>query len=102
MKLTRAVIEVTFALLDDPDGRHWGWDLCKVTHLPSGVVYPILQRMLVEGVLADGWENPAEITERRPPRRYYQITPSGLGELAAMSSRAAAMRALPQRRLGVV
>jgi PadR family transcriptional regulator, regulatory protein PadR len=75
--------------MSGPSRRHWGYDLLKLSGLRSGVLYPILRRMLEEGWLKDGWEDPAEITGR-PPRRYYELTEAGvvaLGALAAPSPR---------------
>lgn len=69
-------------LMEQPDGRHWGYDLTKRTGVRSGVLYPILQRMLDEGWLEDGWEDRAQIDSKRPARRYYELTDEGKAELA--------------------
>ncbi len=82
MRRTDALIRVTMALMDDPVGQHWGYALSKQSGVRSGVMYPILQRMLDEGWIADGWEKLADIREKRPPRRYYQVTGDGLAALA--------------------
>ena len=82
MRKTRAFVEVAMGLLEEPDGRHWGYDLTKRTGVRSGVLYPILQRMLEQGWLQDGWEDRAQITGKRPPRRYYELTDEGRAELA--------------------
>ena len=37
----------------------------------------MLTRMLDEGWVEDGWEDPTTIREKRPPRRYYQLTDKG-------------------------
>ena len=84
MKRTRAAEKVAAALMADPDGRHWGYALWKQAGVRSGVLYPILLRMLNEGWLSSGREDPPP--EGRPPRRYYEITKVGrtaLAELAA-------------------
>jgi DNA-binding PadR family transcriptional regulator len=47
----------------------WRW--------PSGVLYPMLTRMLDEGWVEDGWEDRTTIREKRPPRRYYVLTDKG-------------------------
>jgi PadR family transcriptional regulator PadR len=56
----------------------------------------MLTRFLNDGLVTDGWEDPNTITEKRPPRRYYELTDKGRLELAA------AVRAVAQRapRLG--
>lgn len=83
MRRTMAARAVAQALLADPDARHWGYSLSKQTDLRSGVLYPILTRMLGEKWLIDGWEDPATLEGKRPPRRYYQLTPDGRTQLAA-------------------
>jgi DNA-binding PadR family transcriptional regulator len=40
--------------------------------------------MLENGWLHDGWENPVEIVEKRPARRYYELTGEGATALAAI------------------
>lgn len=37
----------------------------------------MLTRMLDQGWLTDGWEDPATIQQKRPPRRYYELTDEG-------------------------
>ncbi len=76
MRKTQALGQVLMVLMEDPDGRHWGYDVGKRARLRSGVLYPILHRMLEEGWLEDGWEDQTE-TNGRPARRYYELTPDG-------------------------
>jgi PadR family transcriptional regulator PadR len=65
---------VATAILERPDADHYGYDLAMTTMLRSGVMYPILQRMLKEGWLDDtGWDD-----RGRSPRHYYRLTPLGL------------------------
>jgi len=70
---------VAIALMEDPQGQHWGYDLTRRAGVRSGALYPILHRMLDEGWLEDGWEE--EPTEKRPPRRYYMLTDYGREQL---------------------
>jgi PadR family transcriptional regulator PadR len=88
MRVTHALVQVALALLDAPDDRHWGYELSQTSGIRSGVLYPMLRRMLDDGWLADGWENPAELTGKRPPRRYYTVTEKGWLELGALRSNA--------------
>jgi PadR family transcriptional regulator PadR len=76
MRKTHALVSVLIAFTDDPVDRHWGYDLAKRTGLRSGVLYPILHRLLEEGWLEDGWEDRASL-DGRPPRRYYRLTGEG-------------------------
>lgn len=80
-------MEVAVAIMSDPAGQHWGYALMRESGVRSGVLYPILARMLADGWLADGWEDPAT-TGGRPPRRYYELTEKGRGELGALLARA--------------
>lgn len=84
MRRTHALIQVAMALLDEPTGRHWGYELSKRSGVRSGVLYPMLTRMLDEGFLTDGWEDPATIQQKRPPRRYYELTDQGRLALGAV------------------
>jgi PadR family transcriptional regulator len=89
MRRTYALIAVAIALMADASARHWGYDLSKRSGVRSGVMYPLLQRMLDEGWLADGWEDQAQIGRaKRPPRRYYELTDAGKIALGALVAEA--------------
>ena len=90
MRRTHAVVQVAIALMERPKSRHWGYDLSKRAGVRSGVLYPVLRRMLEEGWLVDGWEEPAAERAKRPPRRYYEITDRGASELGALLASARA------------
>jgi PadR family transcriptional regulator len=89
LRVTHALVAVALALLDDPEGQHWGYELSKAAGVRSGVMYPLLTRMLEREWLRDGWEDPNTITDkRRPPRRYYELTDTGRTELGRILQRA--------------
>ena len=90
MRTTNALVQVAVALMERPGDRHWGYDLSKRADVRSGVLYPILRRMLEEGWLTDGWEETTGQRPGRPPRRYYEITEAGAKELGALRSLAPA------------
>jgi PadR family transcriptional regulator PadR len=99
MKRTKHVIQIAAALMADPDAHHHGYALGGETGLRSGVLYPVLHRMLEEGWLEDGWEEqPANGRRTRPPRRYYTLTDLGRQELGAMPAPAPSPRALRRPR----
>jgi len=79
-------------------GTRYGFDIMDTTGLPSGTVYPALSRLDRQGLLRAKWE-PHEIAQRekRPPRKYYQITREGKKRLLAESERIRAVeRTLPR------
>lgn len=88
MRKTHALVQVAMAMMADPMGRHWGYDLAKRAGVRSGVLYPMLTRMLDQNWLTDGWEDSSAIKEKRPPRRYYELTEKGRVELGAVLSNA--------------
>lgn len=100
MRKTFSLVQVAMALMADPGGRHWGYELSKRSGVRSGVLYPTLQRMLDEGWVEDGWEEQGEVRAKRPPRRYYTLTDKGKIELGALLSEAredARFRSLTRR-----
>ena len=61
------------------------------TGLGGGTVYKVLRRLEEMGLIEGAWED-AEVAERerRPRRRYYQLTADGRVQLAAAASRSRA------------
>jgi PadR family transcriptional regulator PadR len=59
-------------------GYRYGFDIMDATGIPSGSVYPALNRLERNGFLTSRWE-PSDVAhdEKRPPRRYYRITAAG-------------------------
>jgi PadR family transcriptional regulator PadR len=86
VRKTHALLLVLQSFMDDPMDRHWGYDLGKKSGVRSGVLYPILHRMLDEGWVVDGWEEAAKGTRKRPPRRYYELTPDGRAAISTLLS----------------
>jgi PadR family transcriptional regulator PadR len=93
MRKTHALVQVAVVLLEDPRGKHWGYDTGKKAGVRSGVLYPILGRLLDEGWVTDGWEDhQVAAAEGRPPRRYYRLTSLGIARLGALLAEAATDR----------
>ena len=63
-------------------GHRYGFDLMEQTGLTSGTVYPTLERLEGLGFARSHWED-ARVAheEKRPPRRYFEITGKGEAEL---------------------
>jgi PadR family transcriptional regulator PadR len=97
--MTHALVHVAVALMDEPAAKHWGYELSKRTGVRSGVLYPMLTRMLEQRWLVDGWEDPAVI-QGRPPRRYYELTDQGRQELGAVLHAAESDARFATLRLG--
>lgn len=59
-------------------GFRYGFDIMEETGLSSGTVYPALDRLESLAFARSEWED-ARVAqeEKRPPRRYYRITPEG-------------------------
>ena len=63
-------------------GCRYGFDIMAETGLGSGTIYPALDRLESLGFATSEWED-ARVAqaEKRPPRRYYRITPDGARRL---------------------
>lgn len=69
-------------------GYAYGFDVMDATSLPSGTVYPILSRLERAGFIRAHWEEAAAAREeKRPARRYYKVTPTGVEVLEEMIER---------------
>ena len=63
-------------------GYEYGFDVIDQTGLPSGTVYPALSRLERDGYVKSDWEDTmAAHAEKRPARRYYRLTASGVRAL---------------------
>ena len=70
------------------DGNRFGFDIMDATGLTSGTVYPALDKLESLGLVTSQWED-AKIARRdkRPPRRYFDLTHAGATALAASLAR---------------
>src|SRR5436189_3500424 len=69
-------------------GNRFGFDIMDATGLTSGTVYPALDKLESLGLLSSTWENPkAARRDKRPPRRYFDLTPAGAAALASALQR---------------
>lgn len=59
-------------------GHRYGFDLMEETGLTSGTIYPALDKMEKQGLASSSWEDQRVAqAEKRPPRRYFEITSRG-------------------------
>lgn len=71
-----------------PDRPAWGLSICQDADLGSGTVYPILERLIVNGWVTSREEDGNH--PGRPARRYYELTTEGRGTAQdALRARAA-------------
>ena len=73
-------------------GVRYGLDIVNRTELLPGTVYTTLRRLERRGQITGRWED-AEIAaaERRPRRRYYELTPTGAQALEAAQAHFASL-----------
>jgi DNA-binding PadR family transcriptional regulator len=65
------------------DGNRFGFDIMDATGLTSGTVYPSLDKLESLGYLASHWEDVRVARrDKRPPRRYFDLTIAGAAALA--------------------
>lgn len=77
MQMTGPTSRVLEALLADPAGQHYGYQLMQDAHVQSGTLYPMLKRLEDEGIVTSHWQSDGPTLEGRPPRRYYRLTGEG-------------------------
>jgi PadR family transcriptional regulator, regulatory protein PadR len=80
----RNVTYPTAVILESLDsGLTYGFDIVEATGLATGTVYPALRRLEKDGFVRARWESERTATrEKRPPRRYYEMTKEGRTILA--------------------
>jgi DNA-binding PadR family transcriptional regulator len=65
------------------DGNRFGFDIIDATGLTSGTVYPALDKLESLGLLTSHWEDARKARrDKRPPRRYFDLTARGAEALA--------------------
>jgi DNA-binding PadR family transcriptional regulator len=80
-------------------GVRYGFDIMDATGLQSGQVYRGLSQLQEAGLVASEWEDPdAAIEEKRPRRRYYDVTPEGRNTLRNVAERYSAFGRIPAAR----
>lgn len=101
MRITPATRAIFDALAGfDAETGTYGRQLAAVAGLPTGTVYPLLDKWEREGVLTSCWEVIDPAVEGRPARRYWKFTSEGAALAAedrAARERARAAAATPPR-----
>jgi PadR family transcriptional regulator, regulatory protein PadR len=89
-RVTEATLDVLEALMG-PDDDLYGYKIALEAGRKTGVVYPILDRLVEAGWVNREWESD-ERDERGPRRRFYRLSPDGFEAASAL---------LAERRGGV-
>ncbi len=64
-------------------GHRFGFEIIDAIGLRSGTVYPVLEKLEGAGLLTSEWEDAARARrDKRPPRRYFDLTAEGASALA--------------------
>ena len=74
LDITPKMARVLKVFLEDPDQPRYGFELMKLTGMPSGSLYPMLSRLEGAGWLTRGKENIDPQAAGRPARMHYRIT----------------------------
>lgn len=88
--MTLQTVAVLQAMLDAPTQAHYGLEVAGRTGLPTGTIYPILNRLEKAGWVSSTWEEREPSELERPRRRLYTLT--GAGAQAARNALADAHR----------
>ena len=84
------------------NGHRYGFDVIDHTGLPSGTVYPALATLTRKALVESRWEeDEVARVERRPRRKYYEVTGDGLEVLRESLRRFGAMGLTWPAPLGV-
>jgi DNA-binding PadR family transcriptional regulator len=83
-------------------GHRFGFDIVDVTGLTAGSVYPALDRLEGLGYLRSAWEAAATAHgERRPARRYFNLTAEGAHALATALAKHKTFRPVSLKAFGL-
>ena len=86
---TRSTLAVAEVMLSNLGGRFYGYELYRATGVRPGTLYPMLSRMMRDGLLWSYWEDIDDLPASRPlPRKYYLLTDEGRAAFAELIQRA--------------
>jgi len=83
-------------------GYRFGFDIVDATGLAAGSVYPALDKLQDMGLLRSSWEDAAAAqAEKRPPRRYFELTGDGARALAEALDKHRTLRPVSLKAFGI-
>jgi DNA-binding PadR family transcriptional regulator len=96
-------LRVLSVMLENVTAEHYGLELSRTAGLPSGTIYPMLNRLERDGWVVSRWEEVDPSAAGRPRKRLYRLT--GEGARQAREHLGSARRWLsieiPESRLGL-
>jgi len=77
-RVTKQTLSVLRAFLDSGDRPVWGLALSKQLQIPTGSIYPMLDRLVEYGWLQFSWEDDA--ARLGPRKKLYKLSEAGAKE----------------------
>jgi PadR family transcriptional regulator PadR len=65
-------------MMREPDAEFYGYQLMRATGCRSGTIYGNLAKLMEKGWLESRWEDVRPTDAKRPARRLYKLTPTGV------------------------
>jgi len=96
-----AKLRVLRAMLNDPDGQHYGLSLMRTTGVGAGSFYPTMLRLEDGNWVESEWEDVDESAVGRRRRRYYRLTDGGKRDARRLLADTVAELAPPDEAPGI-
>jgi PadR family transcriptional regulator len=84
MRSSIATLQVLRTFFDEPASAQYGVELMASSGLKAGTLYPILNRLELDGWIVGRWEDIDESAVGRRRRRYYRLTNAGERQARAL------------------
>src|ERR1700676_4243993 len=84
MRSSIATLQILRTFFDDPATARYGVELIASSGLKAGTLYPILNRLELDGWIVGRWEDIDESAVGRRRRRYYRLTNAGERQARAL------------------
>ncbi|HEX4754123.1 MAG TPA: helix-turn-helix transcriptional regulator [Candidatus Dormibacteraeota bacterium] len=97
MRSSIATLQVLRTFFDDPASARYGVELMASSGLKAGTLYPILNRLELDGWILGRWEDIDESAAGRRRRRYYRLTGAGERQARALLTQYATLLMPPPR-----
>lgn len=94
-RVTKQTLAVLQAFLDSEDRPIWGLALSKQLQIPTGSIYPMLDRLVEYGWLQFGWEDDA--ARLGPRKKLYKLSEAGARESKLLITEKEFSRVVPTK-----